>query len=80
MAKLALEKAWFKSKKLWMATATLLLVVGTEVLGIGMDTDKILGMVSVALGYILSQGHVDAKVRAASLLSEAAIASGKALK
>ena len=66
------EKQWYKSKKLWMSVVSMLLVLLAEVFGIEMDSTQVLGIVGAALGYVLSQGNVDAKVRSAELLAAGA--------
>ena len=53
-----------KSRKLWMAIVSGLLVVANDGLGLNLDNTTIIGFCSMVSAYILAQGHVDAKKEA----------------
>ena len=64
--KIEIQKEWYRSKKLWMATVTLLAIVATVVFDIDVPLEKVLAMAALALGYIFAQGKEDAAVKGAA--------------
>ena len=50
-----------KSRKLWMAVVSGLLIVANEGLGLDLPNDAVLTVAGVAITYILGQSYVDAK-------------------
>ena len=73
MARIKVTKEWYRSKKLWMAVITLAVILLSEVLGVQMNMESILGMAGVAMTYIFAQGKIDADVRSAALISGNAV-------
>tara|TARA_R100000808_G_scaffold8880_1_gene24784 strand:+ start:774 stop:947 length:174 start_codon:yes stop_codon:yes gene_type:complete len=54
-------KSKLKSRKLWMSVISGVLVVLNEGLGIGIDSNTVLGFSGIIMSYILGQSFVDAK-------------------
>ena len=50
-----------KSRKLWMAIVSALLVVLNEGLGLGIDSETVLAFAGIVASYILGQSAVDTK-------------------
>lgn len=50
-----------KSRKLWVAIITAVLVALNDQLQLGFTQDSLISFVTIAVGYILGQSHVDAK-------------------
>jgi len=51
-----------KSRKLWMAIISGLLIIMNEGLGWNIPSETVLSFAAVVLGYLLSQGYVDGKL------------------
>lgn len=56
---LSMEK--LKSRKLWVAVITAVLVALNDQLELGFQTDTITSFVAIAIGYIVGQGYADGK-------------------
>ena len=50
-----------KSRKLWMAVVSGVLVVLNEGLGLGVNTETVIAFTGIVMSYIIGQSHVDAK-------------------
>jgi hypothetical protein len=50
-----------KSRKLWMAVVSGILVVLNEGLGLGVNTETVIAFTGIVMSYIIGQSHVDGK-------------------
>lgn len=51
----------FKSRKFWMAGVSALLVLCNQGLGLDIPEDTVLDFTAIVIGYLVSQGWVDAQ-------------------
>ena len=51
----------FKSRKLWMAMVTAVLIVLNEGLGWNVPTETVVSFVAVVLGWVFAEAYVDGK-------------------
>ena len=50
-----------KSRKFLLAIASILFIVITDMLNIAIDKEAYFSIVATVIGYILAEGHIDAK-------------------
>ena len=75
------DKAWFKSRKLWVAVAGVVAIIASDAFGIELEPEQIAGVIALLGTYLFNQGWVDRNaVRGdADILSQEAVAQAKLL-